>query len=841
MTRRMKRTELTAGQLRWTCDPKVFGFRSTENAEPLDGVLGQARALESIRLGLKMSAPGYNIYVAGLSGTGKTTTVRTMLESLAKEHGDAELFDLVYVNNFKDPTQPRAMRLAAGCGRKLENEMEYLVAELKRVVPALFENDDFKRRRDAIAERYKDRQRTTYQRLEEDLKKAQFTLVQIQMGSITRPGILPMIDGEPVQLEQLDELTQEGKIAEGDASTIREKHGQFQNRLEDAMREARALDKQFKSDIADLEKNAGLSVVSGLIRDIGEKIECADLAVYLEEVKEEVVNNLSRFQEREEQQPQMIFPGMEMQSGPDEFTDFQVNVVVDNSETQGPPIIVENTPTHRNLFGTIERTQHASGQWTTDFTKIRAGSLLKANGGYLVFNLLDAVTEVGVWKTLKRTLKARCMEFDTPDPYFFFTFTAMKPMSTPVNVKIVGIGDNNLYYLLHAYDEEFTKIFKVKADFDSVMVKDEDQIRKVSSFVHKIVTDEKLIHFSAKGVAALVEEAVRMSGRQKRLTTRFSALADVIREASHWAGEGGAKYVGPDHVDQAIAGRIRRHALVEDRMQEAIDDGLIMIDTEGAVSGQVNGLAVLSMGDRMFGKPSRITAQVSMGRSGVINIEREAKLSGKIHDKGMLILTGFLRSRFAQDKPLSLSVSVTFEQNYGGIDGDSASSTELYAILSELAGAPLRQDLAVTGSVNQLGQIQPIGGVNAKIEGFFDVCNARGLTGSQGVLIPVQNVGDLMLRKDVVDAVRKKKFHVYPVTTIDEGISLLTGVPAGERGATGSYPKTSINGRVDKRLRDLAVGLKEFDKPAKKKAGEKEKTPPKKTPPKKAPPRKKAR
>jgi ATP-dependent Lon protease len=495
----------------------------------------------------------------------------------------------------------------------------------------------------------------------------------------------------------------------------------------------------------------------------------------------------------------------------DTFTEYQVNVLVDNSETKGAPIIVETTPNYRNLFGTIERVVERSGIWKTDFFHIKAGSFLRANGGYLIFNALDALMEPGVWPALKRTLKNQIIEMQTYDPFYFFSTSALKPEPIECNTKVIMIGETQIYYLLYSLDDDFKKIFKIKADFDSVTNKDTEKIRQYASLIRKICDEEKLKPLDRTGIAAVVEYGVRMAGRQKKLSTRFDLIADLLREANYWAMKDGSDIVTEKHVDKTIEKKVYRVNLIEEKIQEMIDDGTIMIDSDGTVVGQVNGLSVYSFGDHAFGKPSRITAKTSMGKAGIINIEREVEMSGPIHSKGVYILAGYLRDRYAQDKPITMSASICFEQSYGGVEGDSASSTELYALLSSLSGLPLRQDLAVTGSVNQKGEVQPIGGVNEKIEGFFEVCRAKGLTGKQGVMIPHLNIGDLMLRKDVVEAVKEGKFHIYPVKSINQGIEILTGVEGGESLDGGKFKEGTVNDRVDKKLRELGVKIKEFE------------------------------
>jgi ATP-dependent Lon protease len=579
--------------------------------------------------------------------------------------------------------------------------------------------------------------------------------------------------------------------------------------MEQVLKETRKVEKTIQDELAGLDKSAISHLVEGRIGDIREKYQQPKIHAYLDEVKDSILENPSRFQPKPES-PQVPIPGLALPSPVDTFTEFQVNVLVDNAETKGAPVIIETSPTYRNLFGTIERSWGMGGIGKTDFTKIKAGSFLRANGGYLVLNALDVLIEPGVWLALKRTMRNRSMEMQSFDPFYLFASSALKPEPIEVKVKVVMIGDAYLYETLYSVDEDFKKVFKIKADFDTVMERKNETQLQYASFIQKICHDENLLPFDRGGVAAVIEYGVRLAGRQKKLSTEFHRITDILREASYWAKRDKSDMVMEKHVDQAIAEKIYRKKMIEDKIQEMIDDGMILIDSDGAAVGQVNGLSVYDLGEYAFGKPSRITAKTSMGKSGIINIEREAELSGRTHNKGVLILGGYLRGKYAQDKPLTLTASLAFEQSYGGVDGDSASSTEVYAILSSLSGLPLRQDIAVTGSVNQNGEIQPIGGVNQKIEGFFDVCQSRGLTGKQGVMIPHQNVGDLMLRKDVVEAVAAGKFHVYPVRNIDQGVEILTGVPAGEKSKEGAYPVGTVNYLVDLRLQDLSKRMKEF-------------------------------
>ncbi|HIJ58514.1 MAG TPA: AAA family ATPase, partial [Deltaproteobacteria bacterium] len=591
--------------------------------------------------------------------------------------------------------------------------------------------------------------------------------------------------------------------------------------------ELRDLQKEIQGKVEEMDRVVFMKNASDLAAPLIKKYKTGVIKKYVENMLEEMANNLQIFMPQQQAQ----IPGMPvMAPEADQFQPYKINLLVDNSEQKGPPVIIESYPTYRNIFGSIEKIVDRSGVWRTDFSKIKAGSLLKAMGGYLVINLLDAVVEPGVWQALKRALKSEELEIQTYDPFYLFTTSGLKPEPINIDVKVVVISDAYLYHLLLNFDEDFKKIFKVRADFDTAMDKDENSIQQISSFIKMKTEQENLNPFDRTGVAALMEQAVRMSGRQEKISTSFPEITDYIREANFFAGKESKALVGEAHVEEAIEARKFRSSMVEDHIQEMIDRGTLMIDVSGDVVGQINGLAVYSMGDYMFGKPSRITCSTSMGRAGIINIEREADMSGNTHNKGVLILGGYLRKKFAQDKPLTISASIAFEQSYGGVDGDSASSTEIYALLSSLTEVPLKQYIAVTGSVNQNGEIQAIGGVNEKIEGFFDCCGKMGTVNNQGVMIPHSNVKDLMLRKDVVEAVKKGRFHVYPVKTIDEGIEILTGKKSGVKNAKGAYPKGSINYLVDQKLKELAEGLKSFGN------NEKEEKKKKRTPAKKKKP-----
>jgi ATP-dependent Lon protease len=707
--------------------------------------------------------------------------------------------------------------LPAGQGKLFKKDMETFLESLKKNIPLIFEGEEYQKQKRELVERHREREKGIVKEFENRAKKEGFTVAQVQVGPFTRPDVVPVVAGNAISLEQLESLVDQGQFPQESFEQLKGKYSQLSAELEQVLKETRKLEKVIQEELAALDKSAISHLVRGALEDIKEKYPQPKIQSYLSEVQEAVLENPARFLPKPEP-PQVPIPGLIPPPAVDPFTEFQVNVLVDNSETKGAPVIIETSPTYRNLFGTIERNiDRLGGLWRTDFTKIKCGSFLRANGGYLVLNALDAFIEPGVWVALKRTLRNRTLEMQSFDPFYLFASSALKPEPIEVKVKVVMIGDAYLYNTLYALDEDFKKIFKIKADFDTEMDKKEETLLQYATFIRKICHDEKLLPFDRSGVAAVIEYGVRLAGRQKKLSTEFHRITDILREASYWAKKEGSNQVTEKHVDQAINEKIYRLKMIEDKIQEMIMDGLLLIDSDGAKVGQVNGLSVYDTGEYAFGKPSRITAKTSMGKAGIINIEREADLSGRTHNKGVLILAGYLRGKYAQDKPLTLTASLAFEQSYSGVDGDSASSTEVYAILSSLANLPLRQDIAVTGSINQNGEIQPIGGVNQKIEGFFDVCRSRGLTGKQGVIIPYQNVEDLMLRKDVVAAVAEGKFHIYAIKTVDEGMEILTGVPAGERKEDGSYPEGTMNYLVDQKLKELALKIKEFETESEKK------------------------
>ncbi len=792
--------ELSADQVDINIDVSQLKFDTTAEVEPLNEIIGQDRALAAVDVGVGIAQEGYNIFVVGLTGIGKMETVRKILE---KRLGKPTIpSDWVYLNNFDNPDEPWAVELPPGKGRQLKKDMERLVERLKDGLPKAFRQEDFSQEKERLGEKYNTRFQQQMERLAKLAKDREFQMTPSPEGNLF---FVPLIDGSPPHSEEeLEALPDEAK------ERIRDGQKELSREAARVMQGQRDMMQQLGEEVREVERRFGTYLVRPMIDFI--KQSYADqprILTYLDHVAEHTLNNLADF--REGGRPSMIpgpMPGLMMPTEAEpRFTEYEVNVIVDNSQTTTAPILVEETPTYRNLFGSIERAVDRSGRLVTNFTQIKAGCLLKANGGYLVFNLEDALTEPFVYKSLKRALKSGQIQLETYDPWLPFTAGSLRPEPIAINTKVIVLGDLSLYYFLRFHDEEFSSIFKIRADFGHEMPRSPREQFQYARFISMIARDEKLHPFSREAVAEIIRFGSRQAEQKEKLLAQLSEVADVLREANYFAGKqvGDGQVVGAEHVRQALESRIYRSDRIAEKIRELIADGTLLIDVEGSRVGQVNGLAVLDTGDFAFGRPNRVTTSVGLGSEGLINIEREAKLSGSTYDKGMLILSGYIRNQYGKNMPLALSASITFEQSYGGVDGDSASSTELYALLSNLAGLPMRQDIAATGSVNQWGQVQAIGGVNEKIEGFYDVCRVVGLTGEQGVCIPESNIKNLVLRDDVRKAIAEGQFHIYPVTTIDEGLELLSGIRAGSIEEEGT-----IHWAVYHRLQAMAQGLKAF-------------------------------
>jgi lon-related putative ATP-dependent protease len=767
-------------------------------------IIGQDRAREALRMGLNIRAEGYNIFVTGEVGGGRTTTVRRMLDEI--ELGDKTPCDFVFVQNFADPDRPHQLSFPAGRGISFKRSMRELMEGLLRDLPQVFDSELYQRQRAEIVEAAGQEQKAKLRDFEVRVQTAGFVMVQVQMGPVTRPNIVPSFEGNPVDFDELEQLAEDGKFPREKLEPMQESLSELRMELESLGKSIRRSERELRRHLTRMDKDFARPLLDEAIGDLRDAFDEPGVAEYLAGVAEGILGSLEELRHVEGSEEAHAEAAGEIEY----HSAFDVNVVVDHSQTKGRPIIWEKAPSYRNLFGTIEKFRTAEGEWLADHTHIRAGSLLRANGGFLVLDAMDVLVEPGVWAALKRTMRTGETEIQSFDPMNVMAGNGVKPEPVPIDVKVIIIGTRQTYSLLHQHDEDFSKIFKVKAAMAMSIPHSEQELLNYASFVHKKTVDEQLPPFRREAVATVVEQAMRLAEHREKLTTQFAEIADLILESGFWARQNGHTTVLGSDVDAALRYQVERVSLIEEMMRERIEQGHVLIDVGGEKVGQVNGLAVLDTGDHSFGLPSRITATTAVGRGGIIDLERESQMSGSLHTKGVLILTGFLRERFAKQKPLALTATICFEQNYGGVDGDSASSTELYALLSSLSGVPLRQGIAVTGSVNQRGEVQPIGGVNEKVEGFFDVCRIHGLSGEQGVLIPDSNVQNLMLRKDVVEAVENGEFHIWAVKTIEQGLAVLTGRSAGlpEDGAL--FEPGSIYSAVDKTLQRLASEVARF-------------------------------
>lgn len=784
-------------ELRHECDPAKFPFRTTSELKPAEEVIGQRRAVKAIEFGLSIHNHGYNIFVSGIPGTGKNTIVRSIVKRISLDRPAPD--DWCYINNFKEQDRPRAVKLPPGKGREFQRNMERFIEFMMAEVPKVFESKEYEEQKTAITDGFEKAREVLFNEASRRAQELGFQL------SITRTGIVkvPLFHGKPVEPEQLGQLSPEQRLE------MEEREKKVDAEIRDFLAKVRQLDKEAHEKVHDLNRRVAHFAMGHQLEDIKEKYRINPrVPEYLAEVEEDILNNLKEFLGQE--RPELPFPVEGMDKG--SFLErYKVNVIVDNGLTRGGPMVEEPNPTYNNLIGRIER-RARFGAFYTNFNMIKAGSVLQANGGYLIVNALDVLRNPFSWDALKRIIKKSEVKVEDIGELYGITMAGIKPEPIPVSLKIIMLGSPWLYYLLYYYDEDFRNMFKVRSDFDTQMADSDDERTRYANFIGGLVATEGLLPFSREAVAGIVDYSGRLTEKKGKLSLRFSDLTDMVREASYWAGQEGKKTVDASHVDKALEEKIYRANLLEERIQELFTEGTIMVDVTGSVVGQVNGLSVYDLGDFSFGKPSRITSRVYLGKAGVVDIEREAKLSGRIYNKGVLILSHYLGGKYAKDKQLSLSASLAFEQSYGEVEGDSASAAELIAILSGIADVPVKQNLALTGSINQKGEVQPIGGVNEKIEGFYAVCKGKGPAGDQGVVIPQANVKNLMLKKEVVEAVKNGKFRVYAVNTVDEAVEVLTGLPAGERKPDGTYPEGTMNFLVDRKLREMAKKLKTDEK-----------------------------
>lgn len=794
--------ELSAGELRKIINPADFKFKTTDEIKAKARILNQERASKSINFGLRMKEKGYNIFASGILGTGRNSAISSALEEIAFSQPTPD--DWCYVYNFDSPDEPKAIHLKAGRGEEFKKDMDEVIKELKSNVPKAFDSKDYEEQKRNIIKKFQEKRDKLVEDLEQKARGKGFELKQTSTGLIS----VPLVCGKAVSPEKFEGLSEEER------RNIEKYREELQNEIAEMIRKVRNLEKEIKLQVKKLDKRIALFATEHLIEELKEKYkDYGDIVKHLESAQEDIIENIEVFREKEA--PIFPIPEMVMPGDKKLFTKYQVNVLINNKETKGAPIIKETNPTYYNLTGRIEYRSQL-GSMTTDFSMIKPGAIHKANGGYLIVQALDVLKNFLAWDAMKGIIKTEHIKIEDINEQFRIISTAtLKPQPIPVKVKIIMVGHPFIYHLLYVLDEEFRKLFKVKADFNMLMDRTDEQINNYVNFVSVRTRQENLLPFTSDAVAKVVEYGSRLIEDQNKLSARFLDIADILREASHWAEIDKAKKVTASYVTKALEEKVYRSNMIEERIREMIKEGTILITVEGEAVGQVNGLSVIDLGDYAFGLPSRITARAYMGNRGVIDIQREAKLGGKIHSKAVMIISGYLGENFAHNKPLTVSASLSFEQTYSEVEGDSASTAEIYALLSALSGLPIKQEIAVTGSVDQRGNIQPIGGVNEKVEGFFYVCKQAGLSGRQGVIIPQTNVKNLMLKEEVVNAVRDGKFHIYPVKAIEQGIEILTGKLAGEKKKDGSYTKDTVFGLADKKLTDLALGWLKFSSTAK--------------------------
>lgn len=787
-----KMKELNYEQLKNGCTADKFSFQTTAELEPLEGIIGQERAEKAFDFGLAVKLKGYNIYMSGPFGTGKTTYARMSTEKMAAKEPIPN--DWCYVYNFQDPKRPKALAFAPGTGKLFKEDIAYLVGKIKKELQKAFQSEKYANQKNTVLQSYNQQQNTLMEAMNEEAQKYDFTVRNTETGVY----FLPVINGKAVEDEEFEALAKEVKDKiEENSQIVNEKAGII-------LRQMQKLNQESDVRIAELNRKVGMFAIGNHVAELMERYkeyECA--SAYLSALQEDVLKNLDQFIEVDEEEEislAALFSAGSKKSSEDVTLNYRVNLIVDHHDTNGAPVVVTFNPTYNNLMGEIEY-DNEFGNLTTDYMKIKGGLFHQANGGYLIVQAQDILSAPHAWEALRQLMKTReinmgsIQELDNA-----VVVSTLKPEPIPAQLKVIMIGSGYYYELLNEYDEEFDKFFKIRADFDYEMPRTDENMFKIARFIKGFVQRENTMEFDVSAVCTVIEYSARSAESQDKLSARFNYLAEILGEAVTWAQLEQASIVTAAHIRKAIYEKEQRLKLYQEKLDAMFEDEILMINTEGNEVGQINGLAVMDMGRYLFGVPARITATAYVGKSGIVNIEKEARMSGQTHDKGVQIITGFLGQTYAQKFPMSLSCRICFEQSYNGIDGDSASSTELYCILSSLADLPIRQDLAVTGSVNQKGEIQAIGGVTYKIEGFFDLCKKRGLTGKQGVLIPVSNIRDLVLKDEVIEAVKNGMFHIYPISHINEGIELLMGMPAGKPDADGVFAPESVHGRVYAKL-----------------------------------------
>ncbi len=790
-------TELPADKASNNLPDRSFECRSTKDMLPLDEIVGQERAVRALQMGLRIKEKGFNIFVSGMPGTGKKTAITNFIEELSQKKEVPP--DWCYVNNLHDETRPNALSLPAGKGKKLKEMMEKFVEKVPSALRDAFTSKEYAERRTRTMKTIEDERREYTGRISKMTSEAGFQVQQSPIGMV----LVPLVNGKPISPEEMGTLSPETR------KEFEKAQDELQTKIQDVLRSLLEVEKKAEEASKKLNREVATYVMAPLLQPLREAFKDSDeVPQFLNEVTEDILDNLAPIlRGNQEERPEGILFRL---PAPDPMRKYGVNLIVDNSDLKGAPIIIEMNPSYYRFFGAAEK-EARFGALVTDYTMIRAGSSHKANGGFLVVPAEGILLDPVMWWALKQTISNQVLEIEDKETRLGYMATrSLRPEPIPFDAKVIILGDPMVYDLLFNLDKDFRELFKVKAEFDTVMDRTSENIQKYGAFACGLSQKEGLLHLDPSGLAALIDYSSRLVEDQEKLSTRFAEISDILREANFYALEEGSEVISRKHIDRQREEKIHRSDLIQQKIEELISRGVFLIDIDGEKVGQVNGLAVLSTGDYAFGRPNRITATVGVGRGGITDIERIAQMGGPTHTKGVMILGGYLNQRYARNHPLSINARLVFEQSYSGVEGDSASSAELYAIISTLSGAPIKQYLAVTGSVNQNGEVQAIGGVNEKIEGFYEVCKNAGLTGRQGCVIPESNVQNLMLKQEVIDAIRAGRFHIFPVKTIDEGIEVLTGKKAGRKLPDGTFEKGTINDIVDVRLAEMAEKVKEY-------------------------------
>lgn len=783
------KNELSYKSLKRYCNPEKLPFETTEELEPISGI-GQERGIKALEFGLNVEIKGYNLYLEGPSGVGKTMYTKKYLESISKKKKTPQ--DWCYIYNFENPNEPIAISLNAGQGKVFKETMDQFIDDIKNDINNTFSNEDFEKEKNLIKQEFEQKRTNLLEKLNKESGKYGFEVKAAQNGIY----MMPVVNGKTLEEEEFDKLDEKTKKEYEDKSSI------VQEQIISAISQIKLIEKESEDRIEKWQSNIALMTVNARINIVKSNFKRnKKISTFLDSIKKDILKNISAFIETKQPANTQLPPNMPMPPKPQPWLNYRVNLFVDNSNLDGAPIIMDSNYSYNNIFGKLEY-ENVYGALKTDHTMLKAGLLHKANGGYIIFQAKDLLANQACYEALKKALRIKEISVENPlEQRATMAMVSLKPEPIPLDLKVILIGNANIYHSLLAMDSDFRKLFKAKVEFEDDAPRTDENVVKLARFIHGFCEQEGLAHLDKYAAAKVIEYASRLADNQNKLSTRFNDISQIIGEACTWAKMDKSKIVKEEHVKKALEEQVERIKKYDAKYTEMIKNNTLLISTSGAEVGQINGLTVMTIGDYTFGKPAKITANTYIGKSGIINIEREVELSGSSHSKGVMILNGYMGEVFAQEMPLALTASICFEQLYNGVDGDSASSTELYALLSSLSGIPINQALAVTGSVNQKGEIQPIGGVNAKIEGFYQVCKMRGLNGTHGVIIPIQNVDNLNLSDEIVEAVKAKKFHIYAISNIEEGIEILTGVPAGKKDKNGNFPAGTINYLVYEKLK----------------------------------------